>query len=66
MLVKNRTIKATPNFGRRTFTIRTYDKGTLISKYRTIQLDKEEFESCLNNTQNDWRQFLKSEDYYKV
>jgi hypothetical protein len=29
-------------------------------------LSKEEFNSCLNNTGNDWVNFLKSSDYYKI
>lgn len=55
------TIKATPNHKARTFTIRTE-----AAKYRTIKLSKEEFQSCLHHTQNDWRQWMKSDDYYKV
>ena len=60
------TIKATANQSQRTFTIRTYINGKLSTKYRTIKLSKEEFQSCESNTQNDWRQFLKSDEYYKV
>ena len=58
-----RTIKVTPNHANRTFTIRTYDNGKLNNKYRTVKLS---IESELNNTENDWSQFLKSSDYYKV
>lgn len=61
-----RTLKATPNYSARTFTIRiSYPDGTKV-KYRTSKLDPEEFDSCLYNTENDWNQFLKSDDYYKV
>ena len=56
------TISATPNHSARTFTLRT-DTGF---KYRTIKLSQEEFNSCLSNTNNDWKQFLKSDDYYIV
>ena len=59
-----KTIKATPNYTNRTFTIRTYINGKLNFKYRTIKLSKLEFENELNNTENDWSQFLKSNDYY--
>ena len=59
-----KTIKATPNFTDRTFTIRTFLNGKLNNKYRTIKLSKPEFESELNNTENDWIQFLKYNDYY--
>lgn len=61
-----RTIKATPNHANRTFTIRTYIDSKLNNKYRTVKLSKDEFQSELNNTENDWNQFLKSSDYYKV
>jgi len=60
------TITATPNFSARTFTIRKYIDGELFAKYRTFQMSQEEFDSELMNTENDWRQFLKSPDYYKV
>ena len=61
-----KTIKATPNFTNRTFTLRTYINGKISFKYITIKLTKPEFESELNNTQNDWIQFLKYYDYYLV
>ena len=61
-----KTIAATPNYTNRTFTIRIYIKGKLYFKYRTIQMSKEEFEAELNNTQNDWNQFLKSSNYYLI
>lgn len=61
-----RTLTATPNYSARTFTLRVkYVDGTT-TKYRTTQMNKEEFESNLYNTENDWFQFLKSENYYKV
>ena len=55
------TLKISANHSKRTFTIRTD-----VAKYRTIRLSKEEFNSCLNNTGQDWRIFLRSSDYYKV
>ena len=60
------TITAKANKSQRTFTIRTYLDGRLWSKFRTIQLSKEEFEICEYNTTSDWKQFLKSDDYYKI
>ena len=54
-------IKVSANHSARTFTI--VKNGI---KYRTIRLNKQEFESCLYNTGNDWNNFLKSEDYYRV
>jgi hypothetical protein len=60
--MKTREIKVRANHSKRTFTIRTGEGF----KYRTIQMDKDEFNSCLYNTVNDWAQFLRSSDYYKV
>ena len=54
-------MKVTANHSKKTFTIRTG-----YAKYRTIRLDKHEFKSCLYNTENDWKQFLKSGDYYLI
>ena len=59
--ITGREIKVRSNKSKRTFTIRT-ESG----KYRTYQMSKEEFESCEMNTANDWQQFLRSDDYYKV
>ena len=60
------TLKATPNYSKRTFTIRkTYTDGMKV-KYRTCQMSKDEFSDCEMNTENDWKQFLKSDDYYRV
>lgn len=62
-----KTIQATANHKKRTFTIRTYYNGKIANKYRTIRMDHEEFESCLNNTERDWDQFLrKTQDYSPV
>ncbi len=58
------TIKPTPNYSKRTFTIRKYIDGKLFAKYRTNVLSKEEFNICEYNTTNDWYSFLKSDDYY--
>lgn len=66
MTTLNQEIKATANHAKRTFTIRTYIGGKLNAKYITVKLSPEEFESCEYNTQNDWTQFLKSDEYYKV
>lgn len=66
MQAKNQTIKAAANRAARTFTLRIYFNGKYAYKYRTIPLPKQEFEDCLYNTENDWKQFLKTSDYYKV
>ena len=60
------TIKVRANQKKRTFTIRKYINGKLFAKYRTISLSSEEFNREEQNTENDWKQFLKSDDYYKV
>jgi hypothetical protein len=59
-------IKATPNYSKRTFTIKKYHNDKLIAKYRTIPMSSEEFEKQEVNTENDWRQFLKTDEYYPV
>ena len=64
--MKNQEIKVKANQSKRTFTIRMYVDGVLFAKYRTIQMSKDEFDSAEMNTENDWKQFLKSDDYYSV
>ena len=60
--ISGRQINVTPNHKNRTFTIRVD-----VAKYRTNKMNKYEFESCLNNTGNDWQNFLiYSSDYYTV
>jgi len=60
--ISGRVLKISANQSARTFTIRT-DTGF---KYRTHKMSKEEFNSCENNTGNDWNHFLRSNDYYKI
>ena len=60
------TIKATANYSKRTFTIRKYIGGKLFAKYRTTKMGKEDFDSENMNTENDWKHFLKSDEYYKA
>lgn len=59
--ITGREIKVGANHSKRTFTIKT-ESG----KYRTSKMTKEEFNSCLNNSGQDWQEFLKSDDYYKI
>jgi len=66
MQVSNQTLKVTANQSARTFTIRTYVNGVFYTKYRTVKFSKQEFEENENNTENDWKQFLKTSDYYAV
>ena len=60
------TIKVKANQSKRTFTIRKYIDGKLFAKYRTNEMSQCEFESEEMNTENDWAQFLKSNDYYTL
>ena len=66
MINRNATIKATPNYSAKTFTIRKYQNGKCYTKYRTVKLPAYEFNNCLYNTEIDWYRFLMSEDYYRV
>lgn len=66
MKTLNQTIKVVANNAKRTFTIRTYVNGKLSAKYRTIEFSKEEFSENEYNTEKDWQQFLKSDNYYQV
>lgn len=49
----------------RTYTIRSFENGKLIAKYRSNPQSKEEF--CEDWTESDIRNFLRtSGDYYEV
>jgi len=66
MRASNETIKVTANQSKRTFTIRKYIDGKFFTKYRTMQMDQQEFDNHEMNTENDWKQFLKSDVYYTI
>lgn len=59
--ISGREIKVSSNRSKRTYTIKTES-----ATYRTLQMTKEEYESCYFNTGNDWQNFLKSDEYYRV
>lgn len=59
--ITGRKIRVASNQSARTFTLITE-----CGKYRTYPMSKEEFNSCEYNTGNDWNNFLKSDDYYRV
>ena len=60
--ITNEILKISSNKAKRTFTIRTK-----YAKYRTLQFTKEEFEHAdFFWTGNDWKQFLKTDEYFKV
>lgn len=53
--------KITKNKSKRHYTI---NKGYIV--YRTFPMSKAEFDSAYYWTQGDWKNFLKSDEYYKV
>lgn len=59
--ITRRQINATANHSKRTFTIRVDG-----AKYRTTKMSREEFNTSLYMTANDWQQYLKGSDYYSV
>jgi hypothetical protein len=62
----NTVIEVKANQKNKTFTIRKkYTDGTSV-KYRTTQMNKEDFESAEMNTLNDWKHFLKYGNYFIV
>lgn len=67
METKNATYKVRANRSERTLTIREYVNGKLSLKFRSIRLPKDEFNYYANYaTENEIRNFLKSDDYYIV
>lgn len=54
-------MKAKANKSKRTYTLRLDG-----NKYRTIPMSKEEFENAYYWTDNDWKQFLKTDEYFIV
>ena len=52
---------ATPNHSKRTFTIRKDG-----SKYRTLPMNKEEFNDALHMTADDWKAYLRNEQPIKI
>ncbi len=55
-------IKATANKSARTFTLRM----SWGAKYRTFKMNEADFRSCERNTQSDWANYLKSDEYYVI
>ena len=55
-------LKVKPNKFKRTFTIRKYQRGRVIAKYRTNQFTIDEFEEMEYNTENDWKDYMKNND----
>ena len=63
MTVSNQT---TANKSARTFTLRIFINDVLSSKYRTYKMNKEEFNNANYWTQNDWKNFLKTDEYFLI
>lgn len=60
--ITGRQIKVSSNQSKRTFTIKT-ESG----KYRTISFTREDFNRADRFwTGNDWQNFLKTDEYFKV
>lgn len=45
---------------------KTYTIRLGYATYRTFKMIKQEFESAYYWSENDWKQFLKTDEYYKV
>ena len=60
--ISGEEIKVVSNQRERTFTIQTS-----AARYRTYQFEQDEFDRAeLHWTGNDWKEFLKTDEYYKV
>ena len=60
--ITGREIKVSSNQSKKTFTIKTKS-----GKYRTLPFSKEDFERAdFFWTGNDWQNFLKTNEYYKI
>ena len=59
--ISGRELKITSNKSKRHYTIKT-ESG----KYRTLPMSKEESNSANYWTGQDWQNFLKTDEYYKV
>jgi hypothetical protein len=59
--ISGREFRVSPNKAKRTFTIRVDG-----SKYRTLQMGKDEFVEAYYWTGDDRSQFMKSGEYYSV
>jgi len=67
MKVKGKILKISSNKRNRTFTIYVQYNGKTEWKYRTLPFSKQEFAGAVCFwAQNDWNQFLKTDEYYKV
>ena len=61
-----RILRVSPNRAKRTFTLRFYYENGTVVKYRTMRMSIEEFRVIEWNTENDWIDFLRTDEYYLV
>jgi hypothetical protein len=54
------------NYGRLTATIREYEDGKVVSKWRTARLCKKEFESLEYFTESDIKSYLNREELQRI
>lgn len=59
-------LKATPNYSRRTFTVRLYYSDGSIKKFPCGRFTQDEFQAMLKYGQSDWLSWLESVDYCTV
>jgi len=59
--ISGRELKITSNKSKRHYTIKT-ESG----EYRTLQMSKYEFNLASYWTGQDWQNFLKTDEYYKL
>lgn len=59
--ITGRQIKVRPNVSKKHYTIVT-ESG----RYRTLPMGNEEFNNANYWTGNDWQNFLKTDEYFKV
>lgn len=59
--ISNRELKVTSNKKERTFRIKTES-----ATFKTLPFSREEFDSARWWTGNDWQQFLRTDEYYKL
>ena len=64
--IEKRKLIVKTNNSQRTATLRFYYQDGTIVKYRTLPFSSEEFESVKRRTDEDWIQFLKTDEYYIV
>ncbi len=60
MKTRSKVIEVLPHYDDRTFTIKMNSR----SIYETYPMSREEFESALKWTKNEWKEYLGIDEYY--